>query len=263
MTLVWTCSYKLSGMHCEASGWTPLSNESIRDYIKGAVRREWQRWITLDHGSIQSLSQTGFSSDFIEEIVSSGYTVSSRNALFGDFGEVFASLFLASELNMKFPWPPFWDRKNPNSSLGGADLVGLAYDSEGAQVVVGQVKTSNQDNSPPSVVSNREHGLISQLAALRQGRKIVLSLIKWLLLRAESEAWKNDFYRAIARYEKSPTDLSIVGVLIRDCDPAENDLLRAYHTFASEQGARIQLFGCYLPVSLCECVRLANPSSLG
>lgn len=261
MTLTWTCRYRLSGEYCEASGWTPSANDAIKDYIKGAVRREWQRWITLDPASIQSLYQAGFSSDFIEETVGSGYADSSKNALLGDFGEVLASLFLASELDMQFPWPPFWDRRNPKDSLGGADLVGLAHDTDGAQFVVGQVKTSSQDNFPPSVVSNSEHGLIAQMSALKRGRKIVLSLIRWLLPRAEGKAWMNDLYQAMARYEEISTDLLIVGVLVRDCVPTEKDLLRAYKALVHEQGAKIHLFGCYLPVSLSECVRLANPAS--
>ncbi len=261
MTLTWRHHYRTNGTFCSTEGLAVDSAASFRKYLTETVRPEWERWLTLDPTMIQSMDQSGFSSAFIEKLRQSGIGESSDTALKGDFGEVFASLFLNSQYGMDFPWPAFWDRKTPEASLSGSDLVGIARDREGALFVVGQVKASSEDRCPPTVVSNRRHGLVAQLHCLRRDSQAINSHLKWLLTRAAGAAWEQDFLHALQRVSTEPLDVMLVGVLVRDTTPSDLDLKRAHDSFAENKGARVFLFGCYLPLSLHECIQLAGRSS--
>ena len=238
---------------------TAGSVESVREYLANTVRPEWERWATLDPSTTQSLSEAGFSADTIDHVLRSGIGKSSDTALKGDFGEVFGALFLNSKHGMQFPWPTFWDRRTPTASLSGGDLVGLVEDSEGAAFVIGQVKASAENSHPPTVVSHSNNGLTAQLRRLRGKPEVIFSHMKWLLTRAEGTGWQTGLFQALDRLSNEPTDVLVVGVLVRDCSASQSDLQGAHTAFADVQGPRVRLFGCYLPLGLDECVQLSRP----
>ena len=249
MTLTWIRRYGANAAYCETEGWVASSPADVRQYLVETVRLEWQRWLTLNHSTLQSLAEAGFSPEVIQQVLRSGRGDPSGTALQGDFGEVFASLFLTSQFNMQFPWPTFWDRRTPEASLSGGDLVGLARDEKGAVFVIGQVKSSTENRHPPTVVYHRKHGLVAQLERLRCNHEHVLSHLKWLLIRAEGASWQENLFHALSRVTMEQSDLLVIGVLVRDCHPSEADLRRAHSAFAETPGARVLLLGCYLPVS--------------
>lgn len=260
MTLNWVRRYYVNGTFCETEGVAASPVESVQKYLVDTVRPEWERWATLDPSATQSLNEAGFSAETIEQVLRSGIGESSDTALRGDFGEVFATLFLNSKQGMQFPWPTFWDRRTSTASLSGGDLVGLAEDSKGTAFVIGQVKASAENRHPPTVVSHNTSGLIAQLGKLRGKPEVILSHLKWLLTRAEGTAWQQDLFHAFNRLSNEPTDVLVVGVLVRDCTASQSDLQGAHTAFAEIQGPRVRLFGCYLPLGLDECVQLSRPN---
>ncbi len=261
MELHKTECYALESNYCRTAGLSIEPAEAVRNYMRRTVRPEWQRWETLDHAHVSSLEAAGFSSTFIGEITQRGGQRRSENNLRGDFGEVLASLLLSAFYDMEFPWPSFWDRKTPGASLSGADLVGLTEDASGVAFVVGQVKTSAEERYPPTVVRRMDDGLITQLKSLRNNRRIVLGHLKYLFLHCQGRRWEGRLHLAMRRLDDEPTDFLIVGALIRDTRPTQADLESTHCTFAEVAGATVQNYGFYLPVSLVECVQLANPDS--
>jgi hypothetical protein len=86
MAISWKRNYHISGTYCETSGWIPTSQDAFRSYLAQVVRLEWQRWITIEPSLAQSLIQTGFSSDAIEEFMRVDTTNYPRTSLRGDSG---------------------------------------------------------------------------------------------------------------------------------------------------------------------------------
>lgn len=260
MPITWKQHYHLSSVYCDTSGWAPLTQEEFKSYLVLVVRPEWRRWLTIDPALAQSLYQTGFSSDAIEEIIKADSPSSTGTILLGDFGEVFSTLFLTEQCGMKFPWPTFWDRRNPKASLSGGDLVGFAYDNDGAILVVGQAKASGENRQPPTVVTHPKHGLVAQLMLMCETRSLILSHIRWLLVRSLGTDWEQDLLRAIGRFFEESARI-VAGVLVRDCPPSVSDLGTAHAQLMMTGGAKVQLFGCYLPLSLDECIKTSTDFS--
>jgi hypothetical protein len=260
MVIGWKRHYHLDSEHCETSGWTPIPQHDFVSYLVEVVRPEWHRWITIDPSLVQSLVQTGFSSSAIEALTKVNAVNYSETTLQGDFGEVLSTVFLASQRGMSFPWPTFWDRRVPKASLGGGDIVGFAYDRQGAFFVVGQAKASSETRQPPTVVTHPKNGLVAQLMLLYDTRELVVAHLRWLLVRSKGEKWEQDLIQAMTRFFEDSTRV-IVGVLVRDCYPAPLDLEIAHNKFKPDSGPKVQLFGCYLPMGLTECVKISIPSS--
>ncbi|MDR3569243.1 MAG: hypothetical protein P4L43_14540 [Syntrophobacteraceae bacterium] len=79
-----------------------------------------------------------------------------------EVGEALAECFLEEERGVKFPWNTERDKRTPKASLPGADLVGFIEEGDEAVLVLGEVKTSSDANSPPLVMYGKS-GLIHQL----------------------------------------------------------------------------------------------------
>lgn len=141
-----------------------------------------------------------------------------------EIGEAMAECLLEDEFSVVWPWNENRDRKTPRASLPGADLVGLAGDDPNATFLFGEVKTSSDKTQPPGVMSGRS-GLAHQIDSLASSPKIKGSLIRWLHARCKDTSYWPKFKAACERYLSSGgTDVVLVGVLLRDTIPHEDDL---------------------------------------
>jgi len=166
-------------------------------------------------------------------------------------GEGLAEVFIAEHRACEFPWPSGRDLKNPVASPAGTDLVGFQRTGATAnshRFAFGEVKTSEQEAWPPSVMDGR-HGLKKQLEALRDSRDVKDSLVKYLGHHASGTNWLSCYQSAATRYLANPADFSLFGVLVRDVEPKREDLASRAASLASACPAEtsIELRAMYLP----------------
>jgi hypothetical protein len=168
---------------------------------------------------LQALATTQMASDTLLAVLSASPT-----PLDWEIGEAIAECLLEEEFSVSWPWNENRDRKTPKASLPGADLVGFV--GEGAQVslLFGEVKTSSDQNRPPGVMAGRT-GLAHQIDSLANTPSIQASLLRWLYARCKNTTYWPRFEAACTRYLHSGgKDVVLVGVLLRDTIPHEDDL---------------------------------------
>jgi len=155
-----------------------------------------------------------------------------------------------------FLWPTARDRREDKGSLPGADLVGFhrAATSESTRFAFGEVKSSSDVDSPPSVVGSpgtqSPDRLISQLHRLLTERKRRQDLIAWLKWRSYQDADSQRlFAEAIVAYFSSQPDALILGVLIRGAVASQPSDLEAIaqHLSGIAGSLELRLIAVYLP----------------
>ena len=163
-------------------------------------------------------------------------------------GEAIAEAYLAHHRSCHFPWPDGRDQRKTGSSLPGADLVGFGTDNSGDCLAFGEVKTSHEDNHPPSVVYGQS-GLRQQMKDLRDLEEIRDNLLLYLGVRADSAPWRPKFQAASRRYLHNRSDFQLFGVLIRDVSPNPNDLRLCVESMAQDlpEDTYIEMLALYLP----------------
>ena len=166
-------------------------------------------------------------------------------------GEGLAEAFLVEHRDCEFPWPTSRDLKNPSASPTGTDLVGFQNTNAAGHAhrfALGEVKTSEQEAWPPSVMDGR-HGLKKQLEDLRDSLDVKDSLVKYLGHHANGMDWFPRYQSATTRYLANPSDVSLFGVLVRDVEPKREDLAGRAGDLAAGCPAEtgIELRAMYLP----------------
>lgn len=139
-------------------------------------------------------------------------------------GEALAEAFVTSNGSCEYPWPTSRDLKNPNASPAGCDLTGLQRVDDPElpyRFSFGEVKTSYDQNSPPSVMTS----LSRQLFGLRDDKSVKNALVLYLARHAIGQPWLSNFQSAVKRYFRSGgEDIAIFGVLVRDTTPRTADI---------------------------------------
>ena len=190
------------------------------------------------------LSTTEFSNEDIQRLLEG-------NAEFEDWvvGEAIAEAFVTEHHDCEYPWPTSRDLKNSSASPAGCDLTGfqLTDDTENCyRFSFGEVKTSSQAKSPPSVMTS----LGSQLFGLRDSRETKTDLMCYLGFHANGKSWFDKFQSAARRYLSSEcTDIAIFGILIRDTPANDSDIKGRAGALADDcpEFTDITLIALYLP----------------
>jgi hypothetical protein len=198
---------------------------------------------------LSSLAETDFENREIKRILSAKCEPESWRV-----GEALAESYLTAHRNCTFPWPNIRDQKKRSSSLPGTDLVGFHIITAGDnRFAFGEVKTSDQEKYPPSVMYGR-HGLKQQLEDLCDNVDTRDSLVKYLGHHTPGSTWEPQFRNATKRYLSDNKDVSIFGVMVRDVKPHEDDL-RARAGKLGNIGSHvmiIELLAIYLPIASIE-----------
>lgn len=225
----------------------------LNDLLKGPVKD-----IILDtkgKSEIENLltdcHQTDFEFSLLQEILDVPQTYE------GWFiGETIAEVFLNHVGNCEYPWPTSRDLKNKNASPAGCDLTGLQrVDDESFpyRFSFGEVKTSEDTNSPPSVMQS----LSDQLFGLRDEKEIKHQLFLYLAHHAVNKEWYTKFQSAASRYLKSEgQDVAIYGILVRDTQPNVLDIRAKVRSLAKNcpDNTTIELYALHIP--LCQITNL-------
>lgn len=197
--------------------------------------------------------------DLLSSVVSTEFEQEGLRELLADdtvpnswrVGEVIAEAFVADQGACVFPWPTGRDLKNPNASPAGCDLTGFqpVEDNElPYRFAFGEVKTSEHNQSPPSVMTS----LGSQLHGLRDSRKVKDALCRYLGHHAARTDWELMFKSAAKRYlSSSAADVAVYGVLVRDIAPNDLDISGRATALAVNCPAQtdIEIYALYLPLN--------------
>jgi hypothetical protein len=199
---------------------------------------------------LQALATTQMASQTLLSVLSA-----SPPPLDWEIGEAIAECLLMEEFDVSWPWNENRDRKTPKASLPGADLVGLVGNDANVTFLFGEVKTSSDKNQPPGVMAGRS-GLAHQIDNLASSPTIPASLVRWLYARCKNTAYWPRFESACTRYLQSGgKDVVLVGVLLRDTTPNENDLRSRGEALAAlTQPPTARLDAWYTPRLIAEWV---------
>lgn len=199
---------------------------------------------------IRGLATTGMETRFLERLLQAV-----PDPQGWEIGEAFAECALRddSDRQVYWPWNMVRDRRTPRASLPGADLVGFYCDGPDVFFLFGEVKTSSNPHTPPSVMSG-DSGMTWQLERSATHIEVQYALLKWLHARCRSESHYFALYqKAVERYlESEGKALLLVGVLIRDTTPNERDLRARGEDLSSQidEPTRIDLIAWYLPLAI-------------
>ncbi|TBD80691.1 hypothetical protein [Rhizobium ruizarguesonis] len=176
-----------------------------------------------------------------------------------EVGEAMAECLLECEFSVRWPWNENRDRKTPRASLPGADIVGFIGEGEETRFLFGEVKTSSDLNRPPGVMSGRS-GLAHQLETLRSNLSVHSNLLKYLMARCKGTPFESRYQTAVKRFVTSGgKDIELVGILLRDTQPHEDDLRTRGQSLAGHSTPpRVRLDAWYMPRPISEWVALAT-----
>lgn len=198
---------------------------------------------------IRGMATTGMDTTFMERFLQS---VPEDQPW--EVGEALAECVLADDDTREicWPWNQLRDRRTPRASLPGADLIGFCKEDDEVLLLFGEVKTSSDVNTPPSVMNGRG-GMAWQLKEEATRLDIQHSLLLWLRSRCESDEHIALYRSAANRYFRSNgKEILLVGVLLRDTAPNEKDVIARAKTLAKSLSGqtRIEITAWYLPIPI-------------
>ncbi len=203
---------------------------------------------------LQDLDKTRASSQWLKQFLEEAV---SHDVVPWQVGEAIAETVLKKEHQVIFPWNTKRDERNPRSSLPGADLVGISVEPGGHRLVFGEVKSSSDKSSPPSVVTGK-NGMNQQLERLAGDDKLRLSLIKWLFAHVHDQETCSSLKEAFAAFvETRGASVRLVGMLVRDTDPSEDDVNARGRSLGEKVTApgSVELHAMYIPRPMAEWIK--------
>jgi hypothetical protein len=237
-----------------------INAEEFGTYLRGKV---YERLIDEENrracmADLEGLATTGMASDRLRQFIASE---PAREPW--EVGEAIAECLLADILDVKWPWNSERDKRSPRASLPGADLVGFLPEGDSVFLLLGEVKTSEDKNTPPGVMSGRT-GMIHQLDQLANELPNHWTLIKWLYPRCQQAEFRQLYEKAIREYiSTNGRALVLCGLLMRDTTPNELDLKNRAQALVGKVVAptRIQLTAWYLPSPIVSWSEIATGGS--
>lgn len=208
---------------------------------------------------------TGFERDALSEIFS----------IEGDLeiepwriGEAFAEFFLENEFGARFHYDHIRDARNINSYQQGADLVGFIDTGKDTVFLFGEVKTSEDINSPPSVLYGRT-GLTNQLENLKNNERLKNNLIRYLGFKVKylssEDLFRKDYDRSLKTYRLNNKKIYLFGVLIRDTSPNKKDLSSRYESVIKDlvESTGLKFVALYIPIKMNKWIELIINGCVG
>ena len=198
---------------------------------------------------LRGLASTGFANNSLDEILAAEIPEERDWAI----GEAMAEAYLTRQYNVTWPWNMERDKRTPNASLPGADLIGFEINRENVRLVLGEVKASSEKKYPPQVMNSRYGHMGHQIDNLSRNLGLINKLFKWLLPRCKGTKYETSFNAAIILFLKSGNkNVALFGVLIRDTEPNELDLQARGRSLAGTLHApsTCQLIALYIPCAI-------------
>lgn len=197
---------------------------------------------------LRGLATTGFDHSNIDLILAAEVPETRDWAI----GESLAETYLAQKHDIIWPWNMERDKRNPNASLPGTDLIGFKVVGEEVRLAFGEVKSSTDTKSPPGVTIGRK-GLIGQLENLLNELSLITVLLKWLWPRCKKTQYQEYFQKACVQLIRSGNrNIALFGILIRDTAPNELDLKNRAESLADSvlNPATCELIAIHIPCKI-------------
>ena len=205
---------------------------------------------------LQGLVNTDFAQESLNDILSAQVSEERDWAI----GESLAEAYLSRAYQVIWPWNMERDKRHPNASLPGADLIGFRSEDGDTRLVLGEVKSSTDANTPPNVMNGRS-GMTHQIDNLANDLSRICQLLKWLLHRCKGTEHENSFNKAVKLFLNSGNKaITLIGVLIRDTQPNERDLRTRGQTLAEklQNPTLCHLMAIYLPCAIADLPSLLS-----
>ena len=227
--------------------------EDFQDKVKNIlIDREGREDMIADLKSY--IQGTGFEAN--EQLLSDIQYLQSKEVDVKNFriGEAYAEVILEENFSCRFHWNELRDSRNPRGYKHGADLVGFIEIENEVFFLFGEVKTSSENRRPPQVMTS-ENGLENQLRELYESNEKRLILISYLGNKArlfpDGHKFKEDYNRGIeVYYSDGFVRYQLIGVLMRDTEPSEDDLSYSYKRLKEEilEPVGLKLIAVYVPI---------------
>ena len=232
-------------------------SDGFRRYMEEVVRARVADEESTFDTELLGLATTDLETKFIEGFLSS--VSLPRN---WEIGEALAECALRDDWRgyVYWPWNTVRDRRTPRASLPGADLIGFYSENDDVTLLVGEVKTSSDLNTPPGVMRGRD-GMVWQLEQTISRLDILKTILEWLRSRCNSQQCIDLYQQAVARFVKSKgKEILLVGALMRDTEPDERDLKAGGTRLGTQvtNPSRVELVAWYLPVRIPEWASVVN-----
>ena len=245
--------YQGSADQAAWTGYKVKDCEELSEFmrVKVAARARDQDGHRAFQDQLSGLALTEFGAQNLEQVLNSEVPEEKAWAI----GESFAEVVLTESHYVEWPWHTDRDKRNPDASLAGADLIGfLPHESDGYRLALGEVKTSSDKQCPPNVMSGRS-GMSHQIDRLCSDTRLLLQILMWLSPRCKGTDFESKYENAVTNFFNSGRKAAIYfGVLIRDTAANELDLRArgtALGASVSSPGS-CALFGVYLPHPIAE-----------
>ena len=200
---------------------------------------------SLVNSILAGLADTGFKKDSLMDF----FTNNSDDCISEWIvGEAYAQAYLEANFASVLPWNLKRDIKKRGSSLPGADIVGLRSHNDTSFFLFGEVKTSSDNNYPPSIMYGPK-GLKKQIEELCNEEETIKTLVVYLGIRLINTQYWAMYQNAFVKYYENIHNICIIGVLVRDVEPNDKDLAARAKPLSSYciDGRQISLIAIYLP----------------
>ena len=227
-----------------------LKDSEFRKYLNTRINEKF-----YDVDGIQDLQKifddihlTGFDPETLKSLFENAQT-----PLDWKIGEKISECFLEDYGDSIFPYNDNRDAKDSKSNLPGTDMVGFVKIGTSTLFLFGEVKTSDQDKNPPSVVHGQD-GLIHQLNEIKDDPTKRKELILWLGHKisplSDDNKHKIAWQDAAISYHGIAQEFKIFGVMIRGVTPDEKDLKPVFEKVVlnMRNETYFELLSLYLPI---------------
>lgn len=197
---------------------------------------------------LRGLASTGFAKKSLNEVLAAEIPEERDWAV----GEAMAETWLTRQHDVTWPWNMERDKRTPKASLPGADLIGFEINGDDVRLVLGEVKTSSDSNTPPGVMNGRS-GMRHQIDNLASNLGLINQILKWLWPRCKGTEHESSFSAAVAIFlDSGNRAISLFGVLIRDTEANELDLRARGRNLADSLQAptTCRLIALYIPCAI-------------
>lgn len=209
-----------------------IDDAKLDSYLKDQIRR-----IIFDTKGTEDLIAELQSTDFSEAELKQVFSLESQEELLKNFriGEALVEVLLAEHFNVVFYWNSVRDETNPHGNRTGVDIIGFQKRNNKLNFVFVEVKTSNDEDAPPSVI----YSLTKQLEDLASYDHTSKNAIRSLGFKAKSEGFIKDFREALKEFVGKR--YVIAGGLVRDTSPNKLDVEKRFLKLDKGTAADIHL----------------------
>jgi len=227
--------------------------DEFRNFMSNEVssRLHDEEGITSFEADLRGLATTGFAHQSLSDILNAAADEERDWAV----GEAIAEVWLEEEHSVIWPWNTERDKKVASASLPGADLVGFQPEGNDVRLVLGEVKSSSQAATPPTVMSGRSGDMGHQIDNLANNLGLIYQLLFWLHSRCKNTPHWTNYQSAVSLYLNSGNKaVSLFGILIRDTSANVLDLRARGRALGTSLAAptSCRLIALYLPCAIAD-----------